>query len=1830
MSSKIQTVPPPELTGGAGFTFEGAVSALYLTHLLAETAAPGDADRIVVRVALGQRGFGEPLDDLVVDLAGLGASARLSLQVKRSLTISRAKSNADFRAVIKACWETLIKGDFRHGVDRYGVVVGEAAASKTRALQTLCELARESLTKENFEARFTPDGHVGSNVLAVKNDIEVLLTEMEGMRAAAEIHQFLAHFVLIKLDFLHEGACDPPQAVNRIRDYLATEDIEKAPLVWSRLLQIARESAGRSGEFDRARLLRSIAPLTLPRRADVSALVDMRRAFLLSMREHCEQLPQVDLTSRLGDAYVALSLDRCDGGGEERRGAHRMFGKTAEHSLIQSGNHLIEGVAGSGKSTLARRLVIACADALLKRPSESLETVRLPALVPARAIVETRGSFSDAVRRAIVDDMAFAGVAEPPARFFHPGAPDGHASWLLVVDGLDEVADGAQRQKLWDSLVRYAQTSECFRFIVTSRPGAVDVRDGSAFARWLAAPLEAASWRAIAGRHLGDEKMLERFAERMDRPDHAEIVRLPLFITMAADVFRRHPDLPTLSSDLCDLFARHMLNKVPDGTAGVRSAVERLLEVYAVDSAPNLLRLAESEPRLLDAFGPSSLLPLEFEVEAKKTLAKCGFGRFVGSEFRFNHDLLRSRFAARALSRTSKPSEKVWDSIDPFKAGWAAVEQVCISWDRAGEAISPAIRGLLSYGEDGLRCAVGVITACPSVGDREVREVTDRLIRSMLEFGPFVWVLDALTRIARGRVLVRKRLLDFVYQHDDWIGDRAEVLECLLKAGHRDDAMRALKRLCRSEDCYGSDRIRAAELLLQSGEREIAAEALAYEMENGEEAAWRLDAACVLLEAEPSPRTRRAVRDLLDEAENTGETVYETTLGRLLKLGEEDLALAALRQIARPGAKGRDRDVPWTAIRASRELAAWDRDEGIRALVALLAHEDYSLRGRAEVIEALHELGETTLAFEAMQRALASANDEQIDWFVVDVMRTLDMRDEAAALGKRAIGRSLRGDDPWRNWKDLFDHLYGWCDLTDLLDPLTLKLEAEPSTNVAGALARLGRRDAAIATLRRWCSHWDPRKVLDAAGALAELGSRDQALRTANRIAQDASIAPEHRLSAAEILKSADMFPQSVRLYRLLMRDRSLPMKLRCRAASALSEIGKSTRAIWRTLWDYLLDERNRLRDRLAAAEQLLQTEEDECFDYDRYDVDDILLSMLDDANLTALERLEIGKMLARRRFNLSEMSAVLPALEPCAAPMVEVLSFLSEVSVFARDSAADLKALEIIERDAPPWRIVIETCSHIHAPDAELVAQARLAELAADPMAPPAWRREGAKALHRADPALGGQVFMKITADLSISVRERRLALEKLAAGDRQIMREGLLDLSGTPDLSFWERMTLVELAIEIGALDLARDFLDAARLDAPLSIAEIVALAKKYLDIGAEDSAGELLNELISLSQAILAATEDTHEFLEAARLFVKMGREPDAVLFLTTLLDQGHACSYETPHILRALAAVATSADLRIVLGQCEVALAQELDDPDLDYVGAHLQLWLCLDELSADADKALLWQIVLNEKVYLGSRLEACALLVGRDARSASEARATARRLFEQTVVENRSEALAHAATFGQCGLGGEVSALIERSIGDAALDPPALRNLAEILQRRGERIRAEDCLKRARALDPKEPVHFLQQRIVESIEGRECCWELLRERFCDGGEELYERLEYARDLVDGNGDQQAWRLLIDTLGSPSVDVGTRLRAAELLDELELRDLPREVANELRCAPDVDDYWIGDFLLRIGRKRDAAVSFERAITTCPKDYAHQIAARLADLRADSLLFRLETAE
>jgi hypothetical protein len=122
-------------------------------------------------VSVQQRDFGEPLDDVIVDFRSEAvAPARLSLQVKKSLTISDAKSNTDLRDIIRDSWATLAKESFRPGVDRYGAAVGAVAQSKAEAMNKPCEFGSKSQTTEHFDLRFALGGNTSQEAIVALLD----------------------------------------------------------------------------------------------------------------------------------------------------------------------------------------------------------------------------------------------------------------------------------------------------------------------------------------------------------------------------------------------------------------------------------------------------------------------------------------------------------------------------------------------------------------------------------------------------------------------------------------------------------------------------------------------------------------------------------------------------------------------------------------------------------------------------------------------------------------------------------------------------------------------------------------------------------------------------------------------------------------------------------------------------------------------------------------------------------------------------------------------------------------------------------------------------------------------------------------------------------------------------------------------------------------------------------------------------------------------------------------------------------------------------------------------------------------------------------------------------------------------------------------------------------------------------------------------------------------------------------------------------------------------------------------------------------------------------
>lgn len=246
----------PELTGGQGFSFEDAVSAVYAVALLCEATAPGLPGRVVRHVSVQQGSFGQPLDDLIVRAEGADqVSITFSAQVKRKLVVSAASTNADFRETIERSYETLSDPDFQVSLDRVGAIVGEISDAAKRSFETLCEWARAESSVEQFVRKLRTDGAAGEKLPQFEAVRDILSSKVAHDTIDATTHNLLSHFVLIRLDLLTEGSPTEAQVVATLANAVAPVDRLRADDLWRRLLALVRVSQGRAAGYDRKTLV---------------------------------------------------------------------------------------------------------------------------------------------------------------------------------------------------------------------------------------------------------------------------------------------------------------------------------------------------------------------------------------------------------------------------------------------------------------------------------------------------------------------------------------------------------------------------------------------------------------------------------------------------------------------------------------------------------------------------------------------------------------------------------------------------------------------------------------------------------------------------------------------------------------------------------------------------------------------------------------------------------------------------------------------------------------------------------------------------------------------------------------------------------------------------------------------------------------------------------------------------------------------------------------------------------------------------------------------------------------------------------------------------------------------------------------------------------------------------------------------------------------------------------------------------------------------------------------------------------------------------------------
>lgn len=384
----------PELTGGAGFTFEDGVAAVYAAALLSESTAPGLPGRWVKSLSVQHGPLGHPLDDVIVEGEGAdGVSIRLSLQVKRSITISAAATNTDFRDTVLRAHATARGAGFHVGLDRMGIATGEIAEGSKRDFETLCEWARSEHDSTQFRTKLHTDGVAGNKRTFFDAVRGILSTKLPEDELDVAAHNLLSHFVLIRFDLMHDGAVTDAQTVVSLANHLQPSERVRADDLWKRLLALVRVAEGHAASFDRKTLV-----------------ARLNGAFRLAGAPSLhEALAKIGTEAR----HAANDIPNDIGGVSIPREQFVQSSRTAlsNHRFVQIG-----GLPGTGKSVVLRALV---EDALQNGPVLFLKADRL------NGATWSQYSTSQGIGSAPLEDILveLASVGTP----------------VVFVDGLDRI-----------------------------------------------------------------------------------------------------------------------------------------------------------------------------------------------------------------------------------------------------------------------------------------------------------------------------------------------------------------------------------------------------------------------------------------------------------------------------------------------------------------------------------------------------------------------------------------------------------------------------------------------------------------------------------------------------------------------------------------------------------------------------------------------------------------------------------------------------------------------------------------------------------------------------------------------------------------------------------------------------------------------------------------------------------------------------------------------------------------------------------------------------------------------------------------------------------------------------------------------------------------------------------------------------------------------------------------------------------------------------------------------------------------------------------------------
>ncbi|WP_433273791.1 NACHT domain-containing protein [Actinosynnema sp. CS-041913] len=802
------------------------------------------------------------------------------------------------------------------------------------------------------------------------------------------------------------------------------------------------------------------------------------------------------------------------------RPAVRPPSRTVRAALDGDDHLLVTGGPGQGKSTLSLRLAADIAARWTASDggiplTEPVVPVRLAAReLATRLDLPFAQALADAVRVEYGSLLRFAVDARTL------GERVVGCRWLLLVDGLDEVADATRRDRLVAVLAAWASDESPYRVMLTTRP-----IEGAALA-----PLQ----RVGAARYElqpFDEEALRRFAEnwfddggdsayrfvRQVREAHLdELVRVPLLATIAAIIFEQHDDrpLPDNRYELYEAYLKYLRSGRPTTRGPFDHCCDALLEHLGrirLEADTSLVAAAQAwaQHHLADLAG-------DWREELTTFLAAVGPLTRHGDDLRFLHHSFAEHLAATARARLLP------DRFDPDHTDFAHLLHAARPEERGRHARMVLFHHTRLHPAEADR-----LVRWSHEGDAELHLLAARLLASRVPAGE-----EVVTAF-----LATVRAWAMTTQHPG-----GEILSQAGRAAHHPGLAAWLADLMRDAGAPWESRVEAAAALATRLRGPETAEAVAKLRAVVDDpdipAKHRLAAAEALSECGGSER----------EASERGlRTVLADPMATALNHRNAAVVLAGFGPDARAHAVDRldrllrDPQTPDAhlieAATALVEIGVEFHERGADVFRTVLRTRTSPGRGVREAAIGLASLGPQQSA-DAVAALTALVTDPRVDF--TDRVHAAEALAELGPQHRVAAGRHL------------------------------LALSAEPSAgpgdrrDIGVALARLGPdfRSSAVRLLRAVLTYpaTNPNNLLWTARALIDLGpdQHDEAARVLQEVAADplagvydratswarlAGLGEPHRTPAVAALRAA-------------LADRDAHPSLRAQAAGALARLG--------------------------------------------------------------------------------------------------------------------------------------------------------------------------------------------------------------------------------------------------------------------------------------------------------------------------------------------------------------------------------------------------------------------------------------------------------------------------------------------------------------------------------------------------------------------------------------------------------------------------------------------------------------------------------------------------